>query len=340
MADVDATQLPLHPETEEVISETAEGLTPGQAKVYGLCVMTFRLLRKDHLPIIGILFVSALAAVIGAVIGEGLMLIGYGILKVAALIFGDGAIVGLYPLGYLILLFSIAIALFLRFREDGDIEAGVFEGKLRRLKLDRIDELLSVGAVGAAALFVGMTLAVQMNMLYLTNTHMGIDIEGGWVECCEVTLDNFFHGVLLDTVELYDLHFHDRVTHTFWSGTAFYAFRLTCDVLVIFSLVTLWRRQKATHIATSFAEVDENPTPEGMINYLREICYDNPKWVKHYVDEFVYLCLLEKYLSGDYDECRDWLDSFPHVKIPMIELFVDEDGEPILQARDILDLEQ
>jgi hypothetical protein len=205
-------------------------------------------------------------------------------------------------------------------------------GGSQQLIFDQFDIALGATLYGLA-FFLGVGLGVQTSLLHYTSDHVAVPgYAGGWWDSLSLTLDNLFHGVFIYVCELYDWHLAHRVNHSTWSATVFLAFRLSYDVIIIIMVVALFQRRRVGHLMRKANDLVASPTPRKLVEYLRACCYGGLGWAKTYHDEFIFFCLVEKYLSGQYEECRVLGELFPDIGIPegVRALFIDPAGRRLL----------
>lgn len=183
------------------------------------------------------------------------------------------------------------------------------------------------------SLLLGSMIGIQVQLLFLTPDHGGLDISGEWQQCSGIAVDNVCHGVFLDACELYDVRFGERVTHSRMSATFFFLFRTASDALVIILIAALWYRRKVVHLATKLDPLLKDPSPKALRAYLKKVRTGRRKgWASAYLDEFVFFYLVEKYLSNRPGQCKELGQLFSEISIPLEvrEMFKNPKGECLL----------
>jgi hypothetical protein len=219
---------------------------------------------------------------------------------------------------YLVPLAAVAVGLALKTYKTEDavrlFETGDEPNRLvDSLWLGRMTGFLNPLMSAAIGIFLGVALAAQVAVLYYTPNHGGLKIEGGFWECVLLTLDNLCHGVFLDTFEMYDIQLHEKVSHSTFSATVFYLFRLGFDALFAVMIYFLYRRFSTRHMLDKFP--GERTTPEALTDWINELCHEEKAYPRHYFDEFMFLMLAGYYLQGDYDFIYKVSYQFPRLLI-------------------------
>src|SRR5262249_47695632 len=227
----------------------------------------------------------------------------YGVLRLGSLRVGPWTLRLVFPVILVLLACSLLMAKFLQFGWGDRIRLRTEADQITMIHLDRLD-LLTPGLPGGIGFFLGFAIGLQASGLYFHAGHCGLDITGGWWDCVTLSFDNLFHGLVLGSADAYDLRLGDRPEHTLWSAIIFFAFRLTYDGYFLVLLIALYQRHKVVHLMTYADDLVQAPTPVKLVEYLRHVCYRSTRWGRSFEDEFVFLCLTEKYLSGKDDDCR------------------------------------
>lgn len=318
---------------ESVVSlaNTAGHLPREKALLFALMARGIQHLRKEFKSGAEIFTAFSVVLLIGFGGGSLFMVATYWVLR------GCGAALGswtqhlLLPIVLILIAFGLLLAKFLQFGGADTVQLKVRDGRTRFIYLNRFDDILGVGMGAAVGMIVGGGLALHLHLLYFHNDHLGLAIEGRWWQCLAITLDNLFHGLLLDVCELYELRITDRLHHTFTSASIFLAFRLAFDGFMLFMLFSLYRRQKVLHVAREAKELPDVPTPDQLRVYLRKVAYGRRGWSRMFFDEFVLFALMEKHLSDNEEEARALARVFTDVELPtpVRNLFVDSQGKSL-----------
>lgn len=327
--------LSLHPATANLAAQHGAGLGASQAALYGLLVAGFQRLRAGHSSLFPVLcFGSPLGLAVGFGISSLLILIVYGLLRLATY-FAAWPMSLFYAFVLVLLALSLGMALFLRYVGGDRIQLKHEDGLARRIHLDRIDDSLGDGAPIGIAGLIGFAFGLQTHGLYFHGDHLGLHIDGTWWECFLLSVNNLFHGMFLGLADLYKLNLAPPVEQSWGAMTLFAAFRVTVDAFLFFLVVALLYRHRVRHLVTSADALTAAPAPDKLIEYLRKACYQNTRWRKTFPEEYVFLCLCEKYLSGKFDECRVLGELFPDLELPteVRALFVAPDGAALLPQK-------
>src|SRR5262245_10200723 len=307
--------------------DTETDLSHEKLTLYTIVVNGLRALHKDYNPVGSTLLLILFSVALGLGMGVGFI----------ALVHWIGDWFGgcpnwvLYAVGLLPLSLVVLFCKMVQFGFGDSVRVDTRAG-VQQLVFDQFDIALGATLLGLA-FFLGVGLGVQTSLLHYTSDHCTVPgFQGRLWDSMALTLDNLFHGVFIYICELYRWHLAHRVDHSNWSATVFLAFRISFDVIIIIMVVALFQRRRVAHLMSKAADLIIAPTPRKLVDYLRASCYGGLGWSKTYHDEFIFFCLVEKYLSGKYEECRVLAELFPDVGIPqnVRALFVDPDGRPLL----------
>jgi hypothetical protein len=325
---------PLHPDTADLVEKTAAGLRGPRAALYGLLVVAITRLRKNYSPLLPVLFVQTPFGLLLGFTAAWLMLLAvYWLLRLGHTL-GFASMGLLTPITLVLLGLSLGLALYLKHIGGHPIQLRHEAGLPRALFFDRLHDTLSEDAPNGLGMLIGFVLGLQANGLYYSPDHWGLDIDGAWPECLALSVNNLFHGLLVGVADVYGWHLAPPVKHTFWTSTLFVAFRLTYDAYFLVLVLTLWQRGKVRHLVTAAEGLAAGPSPPKLVEYLRAACHGSTAWRRSFPDEYLFLCLAEKYLDGQYEGCRILHEAFPDIKIPasVRALFVAPDGTRLLEA--------
>ena len=190
--------------------------------------------------------------------------------------------------------------------------------------LGKIDQILDSRSLRLGVFSFGFLLVMQVTLLGFTRDHCGINFDGNFVTSLLLTLDNLFHGVLLDICELYGLNLAGQIEHNYWSASFFLFFRLGYDAMVLMFVYLAWQRWTARRL---LPVVPANSAE--LIRWL-ETGLDK-KWFQRFPCEYTFLVLVKEYLAGRYDVVRTISERFDDLSIAdeVRALFVDERGEQV-----------
>jgi hypothetical protein len=236
------------------------------------------------------------------------------------------------------LLYAVLVYLFLTVRVmKGTAESPKIDfdfnssNRIESFRLGRLRNVFSSGAPGTLALFLGFSFGAMWGLLWLTPNHGGLPIQGYFFECFFLTLDNLLHGVFLDVCELYDIHFGEKVVHTFWSATLFNLFRLTFDALVILLLYEAWQRWRLRRL---FSDMPDYYDVNAFLFWLAKTCADRSRLPAGFLDEVMFLVLAKEYLSSNFAFVRQLSQQFPQLPVvPRVRaLFRGPNGEIVFHG--------
>ena len=203
-------------------------------------------------------------------------------------------------------------------------------GKADYFKLGRLDGVFGVANAASNGFFFGIFFGGQMALLYLLPNHGGLDIEGTLTECLLLTIDNLCHGLFFDSFELYNLRFGTKITHTTFSATIFFVFRITYAALFLVMGHAIWKRYRMgwLFLSSGYNERDVS----GVLEWINLRLGDGHHWTSRYPDEFIFLLLSKVYIEGNDEFVRTLAASLPDLAIEneVRVLFVDDLGQPLL----------
>jgi len=304
--------------------ETKLPESPAQVKIRELMIESLRLLRTDYwslrLGFVFAIFYLALGAVLGVL---AVTLVGWMVQQF------NGPSWIIYTIASIPLAGTLVLILRWKYELYSRIYYEVI-GKAPHVRFSRFDAAMGLAWPGYA-LILGSVIGIQAQLLHSTTDHWGLTISGDWLQCVTISLDNVCHGDSLEACSLQELRFSRPITHSKTSATLFFLFRFACDALVIILCCALWSRRKVAHLAVTIDRYLVEPNSKNLIAYLRHVCYKSKSWAKAYHDEFLFFCLVEKYLSRRYQECRLLMGLFPEANIPqeVLKWFVDAKGRPL-----------
>ena len=299
-------------------------LTPHQLFVYALLRRTFDVYRAGCILIALGLAIVPMLAVVGAILGFVAMLAACACLGWL----GQPATLVLHGVPFLVLLYARALQKVGREKAVGFLWDN---RQVDRLVLGRIDDAFRCSAPGSLALFLGVFFGFQHGLLYGTAHHGGLDIEGGFWECFFLTLDNVFHGISLNTLELWDVSLAGTVKHGWWSALGFELFRLAYGVLVLLMGFELYQRWSMRFLFENYPK--DNPGWERLADWLLMTSDGRHGWPRRYFDELVFLVIAGHYLRGNYPLVRQLTQQFSRIRVEaeVRVLFIDERGNPIFE---------
>ena len=191
--------------------------------------------------------------------------------------------------------------------------------------LGKIDQILDSRSLRLVVFSFGFLLVMQVTLLGFTRDHCGINFDGNFVTSLLLTLDNFFHGVLLDVCELYGLNLAGHIEHNYWSASFFLFFRLGYDAMVLLFVYLAWQRWSARRL---LPVVPANCAE--LIRWL-ETGMDK-RWFQRFPSEYTFLILVKEYLAGRYDVVQTISARFDDLSVSdeVRALFIDEGGRQVL----------
>lgn len=304
-------------------------LPPIRRLVYALLVAALETLRPHFLFSLLSLMLFPFILGFALCLGFGLMLAVY-ILCLSLETVGLGSAYGLL---YLMPAFVILIALYSK--KGAKVEpitlARNDAGKVERLKLGRLDSIFRISEPATTLFFFSVLLSSQVGLLYFLPDHLGVAEEGTFLECTFLTLDNLGHGVLLDTQEIYNIHFANKIEHNFWTGTVFYGFRLGYEASLLLAAYQLWRhysmRRLFRHVPRHWRNI------EFVTEWIDLAMRTEGDMAREFLDEFLFLVLVGAFLTGNDAMLRDVNHRFPWLRIDeeVRKLFVDSHGHRLFE---------
>ncbi len=188
-------------------------------------------------------------------------------------------------------------------------------GGVPHVRFARFDLVLGLSWMGYL-LILGSVIGIQIQLLHLASDHCGLAIPGGWSQCVTIGLDNVCHGAFLEACMSSDVRLCPPISHSRTSTILFGIFRATSDTLVLILILALWHRRRVGHLAKGIERYAAEPNIKHLREYLRWACYESKKWGNTYHDEFLFFCLVEKYLRGNYGQCELLMGLFPESSFP------------------------
>jgi hypothetical protein len=297
--------------------------------VYAMLVNACRYYQRKGAVILVWLSLVPILVVCGAVLSFLLTWAAYGLTTGMGYLFGDGTNYLLYGL----LLFALGFAsLFKDMFEEADI-CFSYEGDTPdQIQLGKLEHVLGIASPLATGVLLGACFGFQVGLLYFTLNHGGLDDAGGLGHCFLLTLDNFLHGALLDTCELYNINFAGRVEHGWISATLFYIFRLAFDASTLLLFYQYYQRRRASKIFDHYPEDDDDQAQ--FADWLVRVYGEAHGWPRLYFDEFTFLLIAGHYLRGENDRVRQLTREFPRLRVTadVRAHFVDDTGAVIFES--------
>jgi hypothetical protein len=215
-------------------------------------------------------------------------------------------------------------------------------GWVKQIPLDRtqsppvirfVELNMAIGSGWAGYAFIlGMILGTHAGLLHCAPDHGGLDKDNSGQECLLITIDNVSHGVFDAACQQCGLPRHDAVTHSQMSKWIFVLISISFDLAVVGLVVSLWKRRRVHHLATLYRTYAAPLDYNDLKDFLRKACYHSRSWSSAVHDEFVFFCIVEKYLSGRFTQCRELAGLFPDIGVPLEiqELFKDAKGQRLI----------
>ena len=252
-----------------------------------------------------------------------------------SLIFGGCPNWIIYSFPFLILVVAWAMVDSVK---DAKIEMDVTEGKLDGLKLGRLDSVFSYTTNIYVAFSVTGLLTTQVAMLYLTDTHAGVDFDFSFWSCICITLDNVCRAIFLDVFELYEINVGGiKYEHGNFAAGVFLLYRLAYDAYFIAAGFIVYRRVRMNNMFASFpfagTKRRRDFKTDTLVDWLEKLSRDEKKWHRGFSDEFIFLMVCEEYLRGDYALARKVSEQFPKLNVAkeLRRIFLDSDGNSVFQ---------
>jgi hypothetical protein len=313
------------PIPEEPGGAVVRPFSPSQHNVYAAVHAAFVDYQINLRLPVTVLYLSfiPISTVVFAVVAFLVMLAAYGVFVAVDQVAGGGAT----WLLYLALAVVFAFAKVIQTNPEGPVRFS--PGHPSRLWLGRLDEYFGGAAPTTYGSLLGAVFGIQVGLVYLTPNHAGIETSGTLSHCFLVSLDNLCHGVFLDTCELYNLYFTNRITHNWFSATVFYILQLGYDVLAALILYEIYQRFRVYRLLRGYPSDARRPGP--VIGWIEKTCASPEGWMRQFCDEFLFLLLVTHYLRGNFDIVRElsrqfsWICVSDHVRA----MFVDHSGKVI-----------
>jgi len=193
------------------------------------------------------------------------------------------------------------------------------------LCLGKIDHVLDSRSLRLVVFSFLFLLVMQVTLLGFTRDHCGIDFDGNFLTSLLLTLDNLFHGVMLDIGELYGLNLAGKIEHNYWSASFFLFFRLGYDAMFLLFVYLAWQRWTARGLLRGL------PTNSQELIRWVETELDK-KWFKRFPCEYAFLVLAKEYIAGRHDVVRTISERFEDLGVSdeVRALFVDDGGRQVL----------
>jgi hypothetical protein len=303
-----------------------DGLSPKQRVLFALTIRTFQEYNRHRHWLATVSFLPAVIIILGGLFYWMMSLLGLCLKYLSGLV-GESVFFVMYLVSMTICL----LPFLLRFaHHTNDIRFLKTKDKVNGLQLGRLDDIFTPGATHGYVTVLCIALVSQVAILRFTPEHGGLAIEGGLKESILLTLDNLCHGIFLDTFELYNINLHEKITHTPFSATVFYFFRLTFDGMIALMLFVNFRKIRMLGLLKSFPEGEL--TPYALSDWLDQLCRQGNFWPRQYFEEFMFLLLTSRYLQNDFDFIWKLTNQFPRLPITqeVRYLFAQENGNPAL----------
>lgn len=227
----------------------------------------------------------------------------------------------------------IALAVWIEVRSRGWVGQIRFDSSQSRplITFERLTLAIGAGWAGYAVI-IGIVLGTHAGLIHRAADHCGLTSDPGWRTCLLIAADNASHGTIDVVARQFGLPRHDPLEHSRTSKTIFLLISISIDATVIALAIALWKRRKVRHLAETFKGYAAPLDYEDLRQYLRQVCYRSRSWSNVYHDEFVFFCIVEKYLSGSFGQCRELAGLFPDIDLPdeIRGLFTDGRGQPLL----------
>lgn len=266
-----------------------------QRVLYALIAHTLAEYRSDVLSLlVAMLLLMPLCGLIGVILGFGAtagcgwLLAKLGLSKVLVVL-----------LAVLAFLFAKA---FKQLHYEQKTSLNHSDGGISAFSIGRLEAIFSVAAPAMPILFLGAFLGIQTGILMFTSGHLGLPIEGTFVECCLLTLDNACHGLFFDSFELYDMYWGTKLEHDTYSASVFLAFRLSFEAMALMFGYSVWNRYRMRHLFHDFPQ--EERDVNGVLKWIERSCSNKELWPNRYHDEFLLLLMAKEFINGDFDFVR------------------------------------
>ncbi|HVL12275.1 MAG TPA: hypothetical protein VM529_06905 [Gemmata sp.] len=317
------------PSPDSVEAVRVEPLLPptiydSQRPLYELMVNSLRDLRRGYFSLPKVIPLTVMALALGTGIGVVL------VLTVAWVVhwlhWSEWVI---YTVIGLPVLTTIATVAMRKWELAHDMEVIESPSGERKLEFHRFEVALGRGFL-IYVYSVGVLFGVHLQVIYQTSHHCGFDFAPSWPDSARIAATNLLDGISFDFTQVVGLSLGDRPNHTPQSAALFALFRFAYAGCVVILAFAIWMRRSIVHLARMYDRFLVNPTPAGLHDYLRAVCYRTKGWAKHYHDEFLFFCLVEKCLSKDYPGCRALHDLFPsQIVTEVYDLFRDGRDRPV-----------
>ena len=310
-------------------SHRAAGMAPPQRIIFALLVRTLQGYRSDRFLVIFGFVMMPFFAVAGFLGGLLAMTAAHVLLSSLGRLADAELGYALYAIPPVVLAFALWNK---SMEHDREIVFRYERGRVDGLELGRLHEIFETSEPSTMGLFLGVCFGAQMGLLQFAPDHAGLPIAGGWAESALLTLDNACHGIFLDTFELYDLHWGEKLGHTFWSATIFYAFRLAFDAFAFLYIFGAYRRYRLRHLFRGFP--NDPRRVADLLDWIEARSGDEHRWPRHYFDEFLFLMLVKEYLRGHLALVRQVSLQFPRLAVAedVRSAFVGPDGDVIFRG--------
>lgn len=200
--------------------------------------------------------------------------------------------------------------------------------QVTRLSLGRCEAATDVSRLVTCLILTAILFGTQAGLLQFAE--IGLGQRYSFIDSLLLTVDNYFHGVVLDICELFELRVGPEWEHHAQSSTVFLSFRIAFDVVVGVA-VYVWYRN--TEVQQMLCQCPHEITRrKELCLWIDNVMRDRRNWMREFGAECVFLQMVRVYLEDRLTDAIELERILPAVQIdPQVrQLFHDSHyGNPV-----------
>ncbi|HEX2076275.1 MAG TPA: hypothetical protein VHG08_01165 [Longimicrobium sp.] len=221
---------------------------------------------------------------------------------------------------------------------ESDVMLSVDEEKrLDHLRIGRLDDLLNTNRVTFPLLLLCVLLFLHTAVLRASPNVLDMEQSVGTslnaAQCLMLALDNALRGLLLDTLEVYQVQvFPHPIELSAIGKPVFLAFRYVETGFAVILLLALWQRRRLVkHIRT----FPRDNSAESLADWIESLCRSTDVLHRRYGDEVLFLTIAEEYIRGNTQVVKMLTHQFnqAYVSNEVRDLFRTGEDEPLFEPK-------
>lgn len=237
---------------------------------------------------------------------------------------------GTYVVAVAVLAFLVVIT---RVIHDGKVRWMKRDGKLDRLSLGRLTDLVDDGGFFGPLMFIGMVSGLQYTHLRVFPEALGLPSDLGHTNSLLAFCDSILDAALLNLPSMFDLHVGpNRAGIGLWPATINLMFNVLYGGFVVYLIVRASRRRRVHAV---YARFPREGDWRQALDWMESLSREQPEVGRLLHDELVFNMLVEEFGRGDYALVRAVARQFEGIAVEedVRRLFVDPAGARLFARR-------